>query len=237
MSRSKTERWEAAQSYEKEWWDSRKDQIDCRFYEAYAHELLEQLEGILEIEKHTPILEIGTGAAGIITFLQSNQRYGIDPLEDFYSSVENFKKSRDPHVKYQAAKAEELPFEDNKFQLLIIDNVLDHCDDIEMVFKEMRRVLQPNGKVYLRLNVYTYWGKVVRLLVAKLKIDPGHPYTFARRSILSLFKNHDFKILKTEEQGYWKTWFREIRSGKLKELLKAVTISSPNKTAYILEKK
>lgn len=237
MSPTKTQRWEIAQKYEKDWWEARKDQIDCEFYEAYAHELVKQLEGILKIEKGTPILEIGSGAAGIITFLQGNQRYGIDPLEYFYSSVENFKKFRDPNVKYQTAKAEELPFENNKFQLIIIDNVLDHCDDIERVFKEMRRVLQENGKVYLRLNIYTYWGKIVRFLADKLKIDPGHPYTFARKSIFAIFKNSDFNILKIEERGYWQTWTQEIKSGKLKELLKAVTFSSPNKTAYILEKK
>ena len=155
---SNNSRWDIAQNYEKEWWQTRKNQIEFDFYKAYADELKQQIQGILEVTSATSILEIGSGAGGILTYLKSDDRQAIDPLEDFYSSVPGFQTQRDPDVKYQKAKAEKLPFVKNRFDFIICDNVLDHCDDIKDVFTEMQRVLRDQGKVYLRLNIYTFWG-------------------------------------------------------------------------------
>jgi hypothetical protein len=80
-------RWEIAQEYEKKWWRSRVDFITLDFYQDYAADLAKDMEGILKIREDSKILEIGSGAAGILTFLNSNFRYAVDPLEDFYSSV------------------------------------------------------------------------------------------------------------------------------------------------------
>ena len=235
MNAMKTKsRWEIAQQYEKEWWDTRREHIDCDFYRAYAQELERQLAGILAIQEETPILEIGSGAAGIITFLPSEIKCAIDPLEYFYGSVPGFVKARDSRVEYHTAKAEALPFENNRFRMIIMDNVLDHCDDLNSIFAEMSRVLQGAGIVYLRLNVYTFWGKFVRKLVEKLKIDPGHPYTFTIRSLRSIVEDHQFDMIKMEEPGFWRTWRKELRSLKPKEWLKAVTFSTPNKVTFIL---
>ena len=100
----------------------------------------------------------------------------------------------------------------------------------------MQRVLRDQGKLYLRLNIYTFWGKLIRLLVEKLKIDPGHPYTFTRKSINSYFKKYEFELLKFEENGFFKTWIKEVKSVKIKELLKAMTFSTPDKALFILKK-
>lgn len=227
-------RWSIAQRYEKEWWETRQEQVDFDFYREYAKELLEQTRGFIEMSAATAILEIGSGAGGIITFLPSDDRHAIDPLEDFYTSVLGFQAQRDHNVIYQKAKAEHLPYENQRFDLIICDNVLDHCDDVGMVFKEMCRVLRDDGKVYLRLNLYGFWGKFIRLLVEVFKIDPGHPYTFTGRSMRRYFRDHGLIVLKTEAKGFWKTWLKELKSGKIKEIFKAVSFSSPSKTMFLL---
>ncbi|MDW7681666.1 MAG: methyltransferase domain-containing protein, partial [bacterium] len=229
-------RWIAAQKYEKDWWDIRKKQIDFGFYRFYAEELIKSIHGIIDISANTSLLEIGSGAGGIVTYLNSDKRHAIDPLEEYYSSVPEFQKQRDQKVKYQTGKAENIPFDKKRFDFIICDNVLDHCDDIDKVFSEMRRVLRDHGKLWLRLNIYTFWGRLIRLLVEKLKIDPGHPHTFTRKSIKAYFKNYEFEIIKFKEDGFFKTWLKEIASGKIKELLKAITFSTPNKSVFILGK-
>jgi ubiquinone/menaquinone biosynthesis C-methylase UbiE len=231
-----TKRWQSAQAYEKEWWRSHSCLIDPEFYKAYAEELLDELNGIIHIKEDTRILEIGSGAAGIITHLPGRFRYAIDPLEDFFSSVERFQSFRDKKVAYHTGKAEDLPFEDHFFNLIIIDNVIDHCQDIHLVFSEMERVLTDRGIIYLRLNTYTTWGKFIRKIVELLKIDPGHPHTFTQGSLLKRISHHGYTIRKIHDQGYWTTWIRELSSMKLKEILKALSFSSPNKTLCLLEK-
>jgi len=229
-------RWQSAQVYEKDWWGSHISTIEPDFYLAYAKDLLQELNGILTIKEDTAILEIGSGAAGIITHLESKSRNAIDPLEDFYSSVPKFKEFRDEKVNYHQGKAEKLPFEKNQFELIIIDNVLDHCADILAVFQEANRVLKTGGIVYLRLNVYTRWGRLVRKIVEVLQIDPGHPHTFIRTSLLNQLRQFGFNVLKEKRQGFWNTWIAELKTIKIKELLKALSFSSPNKTMFVLEK-
>ena len=233
---TENKRWLVAQEYEKEWWEERKDRIDFDFYEVYASELLDLIDGIMILSRDTSILEIGSGAGGIITFLDSDDRHAVDPLEDFYASVPRFRSLRDERVAYRKAEAEDLPFEDDRFDFIINDNVLDHCSDVNRVFSEMRRVLRQDGKVYLRLNLYTQWGKGIRFIVEMLKIDPGHPYTFTRRSMKTHFHVHGFEIVERIDSGFLRTWRKEIHSRKIKEMLKALTFSTPNKTLFLLRK-
>jgi len=230
------ERWRLAQQYEKEWWLSRQDHIDFDFYRAYAAEMIEQMKPVMVIGPATSVLEIGSGAGGIITFLNANERHAVDPLEDFYSSVPAFQAQRDPRVLYRKAKAERLPFEDNRFDLVICDNVLDHCDDVQASFKEMHRVLTKNGKIYLRVNRYTVWGKLIRLLAEGMRIDPGHPHTFTAGSMKTYFNRCGLRVLKTAESGFFTNWIKELRSGAAKEWMKALTLSTPNKTMFLLAK-
>ncbi len=83
--------------------------MDLDFYAAVARDLRRELGGILTLEPHTRILEIGSGAAGILTHLgESNERHGVDPLENFYALVERFRAYRDPAVHYRTGSGEKL---------------------------------------------------------------------------------------------------------------------------------
>ncbi len=230
----KSERWQLAQTYEQAWWLSRQDHIDFDFYREYAADLVEQMKPVMAVGPATSVLEIGSGAGGIITFLNAGERQAIDPLEDFYSSVPAFQAQRDPQVLYQKAKAERLPFEDHRFDLVICDNVLDHCDDVSAALREMRRVLTADGKIYLRVNRYTAWGKLIRLLAEGLRIDPGHPHTLTAGSMKNYFTRCGLRVLKTTDNGFFTTWIKELRSGAAKEWMKALTFSTPNKTMFLL---
>jgi len=86
-------------------------------------------------------------------------------VEVFYSSGPHFQHQRDRSVNYQTSKAEELPFADSQFDLHICDNVLDHCDEVQKVFSEMRRVLRDSGIIYLRVHTYSLGGEMRSMVV------------------------------------------------------------------------
>jgi SAM-dependent methyltransferase len=232
----KPARWKKAQKYEREWWRSHVETIRLDFYRDYAENLIEDLNGVVRIGERTKILEIGSGAAGILTFLESDFRYAVEPLEPYFSSVESFVKFRDKKVHYHAGKAENLPFKEGRFDLIIIDNVLDHCQEIDAVFSEMRRLLKKGAVVYQRLNTYTQWGKWIRFFLELFRIDPGHPHTFSKGGLKACFHKHRFSVRRMKTRGFVRTWVSEMRSKNLREMLKAALFVTPDKTLFIIEK-
>ncbi len=233
----KTEdRWGLAQDYEKNWWTSKADELDLEFYERFAKDMLAILQPYLKIESNTHILEIGSGAAGIITYLKSDYRFAVDPLENIYSSIEKFTRIRDKQVKYYSIKAEEIAFENNLFDLIIMDNVLDHCEDPKKVFQQIQRVTKPGGIIYFRQNTYHIWGKFIRTAIELVTVDRGHPFSFSKSDLKKSFLQHKLTALYYKESGYLKTWLKEIKSERFYDKIKAVLFATRDKTTFVLRK-
>jgi len=230
------DRWAIAQEYEHAWWRKRAAQLNLDFYREYAEELLELLDGIKRLDQRTAILEIGSGAAGILTHLSGAVRCAVDPLEDFYRSVPEFRSYRDSSVTYAAAKAESLLFADAQFDLVICDNVLDHCDQPETALAEMARVMKPDGILYLRLVTYHVWGRLVRAVLERLRVDRGHPHTFTKSDCLGLFVRSGLGTVTMRNVGFARRWLRDLTALQLKRMAKAVLFATQDKTLYILEK-
>jgi len=230
-------RWSLAQKYEKNWWDSKIINTDLTFYFEFAEEVKKNLKPFFSIIKNTKILEIGSGAAGILTFLkESNNRFAFDPLEKFFYSFDRVKNFRDNNVIYLQAKGEFIPFKSNQFDLVIMDNVLDHCENTNSVIKESHRVLKKDGILYFRNNTYNLWGKFVRSLMELYKIDKGHPHTFLKKYLVKIFNNLNYTILFYNHSGYFNTWKREFTKFTPKDLMKSLLFVTRDKTLYILKK-
>lgn len=233
--KNKSLRWELAQKYEYNWWKKREDVVYEDYYKKSADEIKTYYCENNELTEDTRILEIGSGACGILTFLtESQERYAIDPLETFYSTVHAFAEMRDQSVRYYAAKGESVPFENDMFDLVIVDNVLDHCENPIKVIAEIKRVLKPAGSIYFRQNTYSFYGKFLRLIMELFLIDRGHPYTFLKRDIKSLFNQFGFKIIGSENAGYFQTWRSELMSRSLKDKFKALLFVTRDKVTYFM---
>ena len=230
-------RWEEAQIYEKTWWKKRALLVDFEFYKVFAEDFIQFTQNEITITSDTKILEIGSGAGGIVTYLkESNNRYAIDPLEEFYSSQSQFQEQRDDEVIYSAEKGESLLFEDEYFDILIMDNVLDHCENPELVIREAKRVLKKGGFIYFKQNTYHIWGKLVRILMEVFKIDKGHPFTFRKSDLLKVVIKSNLDIVIKYNSGYLKTWKKELLSSSAKDKIKAFLFVTRDKVTYLLKK-
>ncbi len=97
------------------------------------------------------VLDIGCGDAGVpIAFAEKGARaFGIE-LEQ--RSLDRGRLRAEEHavaVGLCAGIAEALPFSDAAFELVILDNVLEHVGDQRRTLAEIRRVLRPGGLLYL----------------------------------------------------------------------------------------
>ena len=96
----------------------------------------------------------------------ADERYAIDPLEHFYATRPTLVALRRPGVTYLDGTGERLPFDDATFSLVIIDNVIDHTYAPERILREIQRILQPDGHLYLSVNVHTRWGALLHTVLA-----------------------------------------------------------------------
>jgi ubiquinone/menaquinone biosynthesis C-methylase UbiE len=115
---------------------------------------------------------------------------------------------------------ENLPFQDNKFDLVICRNAIDHVEDADKCVKEVERVLKDGGVFYLAINTFSgllYWYKLINK-------DKEHPYTFNLKTFKNLIeKNKKYKfqlsikqcIIDSEDHKHFeemesKTWWKVI---------------------------
>lgn len=229
-------RWSKAQDYEKNWWDKRHNSIDLGYLKRFSSDLLEFCSPYYTFSKQSKILEIGSGPAGILTHLPGIIRCAVDPLEDFYSTVETYKAYRDKNVQYSNAMGENLPYEDNKFDFVIMDNVLDHCESPEKVVSEINRVLLSGGIVYFKQNVYHNLGKMIRNLLEKFEYDKGHPHNFTKKDVIQLFEKYGYERLNMTGRGHFNQLLVELRMKNMKAFIRLLTFMTRDKVTLLLAK-
>ncbi|MBA3532814.1 MAG: methyltransferase domain-containing protein [Ardenticatenales bacterium] len=109
------------------------------------------LESLKPITEDTCVLEVGSGAHGLIFFLGASKRIGIDPLASSYVSLF---PAWQGEADTATAIGEALPFPDHSFEVVISDNVVDHAKDPALILAEIARVLEPGGLFYFTVNVH-----------------------------------------------------------------------------------
>lgn len=103
-------------------------------------------------DKINNALEVGSGPYSNIRLINKLKKieniFCTDPLMDVYK---NFKMtwvsemSRKGKIKALKGRCEDIEYEDNTFDLVVCNNVLDHVKDSEKCFSEMYRVLKTGG--------------------------------------------------------------------------------------------
>ncbi len=103
---------------------------------------LEQLMLKIDDFRGLDILEIGPGpVSGNGVFKGGNVVFAVDPLAVEFAEI-GFHD-----LTMMRGGAEDLPFGNNSFDVVIAVNSLDHVDDIEAAAKEILRVLRSGGKL------------------------------------------------------------------------------------------
>jgi ubiquinone/menaquinone biosynthesis C-methylase UbiE len=93
------------------------------------------------------VLELATGSGSAIHFLgKDNQYIGTDISPALLKkAVKRFRATGFKGAAFYVTSAEQLPFEDNGFDLCLCILSLNFFNDIEAVLSETRRVLAPGG--------------------------------------------------------------------------------------------
>ena len=98
-------------------------------------------ENISELSRHK-YKDIQITLSDISAGILHDARQNIEYATSTYS-----KKLRDLTFSYKAFDLNDIPFEDNSFDLVIAGHVLFYCEDVQLACKEISRVLKPGGRL------------------------------------------------------------------------------------------
>ena len=111
----------------------------------------DKLQQVQPIPADARVLEVGSGAHGLIFYFEAATRVGVDPLAEHYAQLFPAWQGRAQTV---AAGGEKLPFDDSSFDVVLCDNVVDHAEGPRQIVREISRVLAPGGLLYFTVNVH-----------------------------------------------------------------------------------
>ena len=116
-----------------------------------AFSVRQKLERIKPISAEARVLEVGSGAHGLIFGFGGKFGVGIDPLAVDYKRLFPIWQKNAQTI---AAIGEKLPFADASFDVVLSDNVIDHAENPLSIVDEIVRVLKPSGLLYFTVNIH-----------------------------------------------------------------------------------
>jgi len=111
----------------------------------------EKLETFQPIKAEARVVEVGSGAHGLIFYFGADHGVGVDPLAVSYGNLFPRWQGRAQTI---AAVGESLPFGDQSFDVVLCDNVVDHAESPRKIAAELARILVPGGLLYFTVNIH-----------------------------------------------------------------------------------
>lgn len=144
---------------------------DKKFYEAYDEfryrtegHILSELDKINFNGKRVLEIGLGQGADSMQIIQRGAIYYGIDLTEESIKRLkERFRLFNQPYQEVVKANAQQIPYEDNFFDLVYSHGVIHHSPEIKKIVSEIHRVLKPKGKAVIMLyhkNSFNYYVSI-----------------------------------------------------------------------------
>lgn len=146
------------------------------------------------IPENKDALEVGCGTGEILNCIRPRRGVGIDISEKMAAIA----KGKYPHLSFVISQVENTPFEE-KFDCIIMADVIDHLPDIWDAFTGLRKVLKEDTKIVIT-TINPAWGPILSLgEKLKLKMSEGPHNFISSIDLANLLELLDFKI---EETGF-----------------------------------
>jgi len=193
-----------------------------------------------EVGSDTIFLDVGCGAGGasIIAKERGANIYGIDVAEGLL----DFAKKSIPDGIFQTADIENLPFEDNTFDVLFAANSIQYTEDRNAALNELKRVCKPEGRIVAGL--FGTPEKVDYRVVFKALRDAmpeppkgGGPFELSMPDVLeNLFVDAGLNNISTNEvncpfiyKDFNMFWEANVAAGPLQGMLQIISESELKK--------
>ena len=119
----------------------------------------QELVEMVHLQKDQELLYVGCGAGTAATKIVQEYQcrlVGVDLLEPMVESARQWAQRRgvSERMEFRVADAQDLPFDDNRFDVLICESVNTFVPDLDKAGREYARVVKPGGYVGLNEAVW-----------------------------------------------------------------------------------
>lgn len=104
------------------------------------------------------VLEIGCGCGDLLAGIEGSRKVGIDFSEEMIAWAKE--KHAGKNIEFTVMDANNITFNE-KFDLVIISNLIGFVDDIQNVFEQVKKVCHPNTKVIVQFY-NSLWEPVIK---------------------------------------------------------------------------
>ncbi len=116
-------------------------------------------------------------------------------------SQEEIDANKDQNKKIIKGDTENLPFQDNEFDVVVAAAIIEHLKNPEKMLSEARRVLKKGG-ILIVTTPKPFWDKAMtifgKLTKNRLLTGEEHNILFNMRELKEYFKKANFKVVHTE---------------------------------------
>lgn len=205
-------------------WQFEKGEDTIKFYLEYTN--------IDEMFKNKTVLDIGCGAAGKTLYYASKgvkKIYGAEILKHYEEEAYSLamEKKLEDKFEFVACDASKLPFSDNFFDTIIMNDSMEHVKHPMAVLNECHRVLKSKGKLYI--NFPPYYHPYGSHLSDAIGIPWVHCF-FSEKTLIDTYKDIvsylpdgeeriNFRISKNNDGKEYFSYINKMTIKRFKKLL------------------
>jgi len=124
--------------------DNYNNTLDGKLTKAFKKRLL----SLISIPENSNVLDVGCANGTLLKMLFKKftfDGYGIDIAENMIKNA----KLLNPSMSFKTATSDNIPFDDNFFDIITVSLAYHHFVDVDTFAKEASRLLKPTGRIYI----------------------------------------------------------------------------------------
>ncbi|BAY73175.1 class I SAM-dependent methyltransferase (plasmid) [Anabaena sp. FACHB-709] len=177
-------------------------------WNTYITKTLSVLKNWAEIAPEATVLDVGCGTGGLeLLLLTENPQQviiGVDISEKMLLVAQQ-KCHAYSQVSFHNVSVSNLPFENNSFDVIVSASVFHYFDDPHAALMEIKRVLKPQGKLFILDWCKDYLSCNICDFILKL-VDPAYKQCYTQKEFHNLLTSTQFDIERAAKFRFNVVW-------------------------------